>query len=179
MPVLKQAWRHALRRPLQSIFLILGVAIGVAMIVAIDLANGSAQRAFELGAESVTGRATHTITGGPSGLDEALYVQLRTQQGVRNSAPVVEDYITAVELDAQPMRLFGVDPFAEQPFRSYLGLGDQSQAPAADYLSELMATPNTVLLSAAVAQRSGLATGDSLTIRHGHADDCGAACAVG
>ena len=167
MPVLKQAWRHALRRPLQSIFLILGVAIGVAMIVAIDLANGSAQRAFELGAESVTGRATHTITGGPSGLDEALYVQLRTQQGVRNSAPVVEDYVTAVELDAQPMRLFGVDPFAEQPFRSYLGLGDQSQAPAADYLSELMATPNTVLLSADVAQRYGLATGDSLTIRHG------------
>ncbi len=167
MPVLKQAWRHALRRPLQSLFLILGVAIGVAMIVAIDLANGSAQRAFELGTESVTGRATHTITGGPSGLDEALYVQLRTAEGVRNSAPVVEDYVTAVELDTQPMRLFGVDPFAEQPFRSYLGLGDQSQAPAADYLSALMATPNTALLSADVAQRYGLTTGDPLTIRHG------------
>jgi putative ABC transport system permease protein len=167
MLVLKQAWRHAMRRPLQSLFLILGVAIGVAMIVAIDLANGSAQRAFELGTESVTGRATHTITGGPSGLDEALYVQLRTQEGVRNSAPVVEDYVTAVELDTQPMRLFGVDPFAEQPFRSYLGLGDQSQSPAAGYLSELMATPNTVLLSADVAQRYGLGTGDRLTIRHG------------
>lgn len=167
MPVLKQAWRHAWRRPLQSLFLILGVAIGVAMIVAIDLANGSAQRAFELGTESVTGRATHTIGGGPRGLDEALYVQLRTEGGVRNSAPVVEDYVTAVELDAQPMRLFGVDPFAEQPFRSYLGLGDQSQAPAADYVAELMATPGTVLLSNDVAQRYGLATGSPLTIRHG------------
>ncbi len=84
MPVLKQAWRHAWRRPLQSLFLILGVAIGVAMIVAIDLANGSAQRAFELGTESVTGRATHTITGGPQGLDQSLYVKLRAQGGVRN-----------------------------------------------------------------------------------------------
>ena len=167
MPVLKQEWRHAWRRPLQSLFLILGVAIGVAMIVAIDLANGSAQRAFELGTESVTGRATHTITGGPAGLDEALYVRLRSEAGLRNSAPVVEDYVTAVELDMQPMRLFGVDPFAEQPFRSYLGLGDQSQAPAAAYLSELMAIPNTALLSADVAQRYGLSTGDSVTIRHG------------
>ncbi len=79
----------------------------------------------------------------------------------------MEDYVTAVELDAQPMRLFGVDPFAEQPFRSYLGLGDQSQAPAADYLAELMATPNTVLISSDVAARYGLSTGSALTIRHG------------
>ncbi|MEZ4737245.1 MAG: hypothetical protein R3E79_59955 [Caldilineaceae bacterium] len=54
--ILRLAWRNAQRRPLQSLFLVLGVAIGVAMIVAIDLANGSAARAFALGTETVTGR---------------------------------------------------------------------------------------------------------------------------
>ncbi|MEZ4555232.1 MAG: hypothetical protein R2854_02045 [Caldilineaceae bacterium] len=53
------------------------MAIGVAMIVAIDLANGSAERAFNLGAETVAGRATHQIVGGPTGLDEAVYTRLR------------------------------------------------------------------------------------------------------
>jgi len=166
-PIYRQAWRHAWRRPLQSFFLIAGVAIGVAMIVAIDLANGSADRAFQLGAETVTGKATHQITGGPSGLDESVYARVRIEARYRLSAPVVESYVVAEELDGQPMRLFGVDPFAEAPFRSYLGPGDQVQGPAADYLAELMVQPNTVLLSADVAGRYGLSVGDVITVRHG------------
>ncbi len=166
-PIFRQAWRHAWRRPLQSFFLIAGVAIGVAMIVAIDLANGSADRAFQLGAETVTGKATHQITGGPRGLDESVYAHVRIDARYRLSAPVVESYVVAEELDGQPMRLLGVDPFAEAPFRSYLGPGDQAQGPAADYLSELMVQPNTVLLSAEVAGRYGLSVGDAITVRHG------------
>ncbi|MFN8446953.1 MAG: FtsX-like permease family protein [Caldilineaceae bacterium] len=166
-PILRLAWRGALRRPLQSLFFILGVAIGVAMIVAIDLANGSAQRAFALGTETVTGRATHQILGGPNGLDETVYTRLRSELGYRLSAPVVESWVIASELDAQPMRLLGIDPFSENPFRSYIGVGDQSNAPAPDYLTPLMTQPNTVLLSSALATRYGLSTGQSLTIRNG------------
>ena len=162
--VVRLAWRHALRRPLQSLFFVVGVAIGVAMIVAIDLANGSAERAFALGTETVTGRATHQIVGGPSGLDEAVYTQLRRELGYRQSAPVVEDYMTVVELDEQPMRLLGVDPFAEAPFRSYLGANDQSGA-RPDYLSDMLTVPDSVLISTDVAARYGLSPGDQLTVR--------------
>jgi putative ABC transport system permease protein len=167
LPLLRLAWRHAWRRPIQSLFLIVGVAIGVAMIVAIDLANGSAARAFQLGTETVTGKTTHQITGGPRGLDEATYMRLRTDAGYRDSAPVVESYVVATELGAQPMRLLGVDPFAEPPFRNYLGPGDQSQGAGGAFLGDLMGTPNTALLSTAVAARYGLVTGDALTIRSG------------
>src|SRR5690606_1883751 len=108
--IFRLAWRHSWRRPLQSLFLIAGVAIGVAMIVAIDLANGSAERAFALGTETVAGRATHVIIGGPTGLDEQVYTDLRRDLGFRMSAPVVEGYLIVEELDRQPMRLLGVDP---------------------------------------------------------------------
>lgn len=165
--IFRLAWRHAQRRPLQSLFLVLGVAIGVAMIVAIDLANGSAARAFELGTETVTGRATHQIVGGPSGLDEQIYTRLRREVGYRASAPVVESYVTALELDAQPMRLLGIDPFAETPFRSYLGTMNQSATPAPAYLTLLMVQPNTILLSTAVAERYGLAVGGTVTVQIG------------
>ncbi len=165
--IFRLAWRNAQRRPLQSLFLVLGVAIGVAMIVAIDLANGSAARAFELGTETVTGRATHQITGGPSGLDEQIYTQLRRDLGYRDSAPVVESDVIARELDAQPMRLLGIDAFAEAPFRSYLGTMNQQAGPVPDYLTALMVQPNTVLLSNDVAERYGLAVGDGITAQVG------------
>ena len=132
------------------------------MIVAIDLANGSAQRAFELGTETVAGRATHTIVGGASGLDEQVYTDLRRNLGIRMSAPVVENYVVIEELDRQPMRLLGVDPFAESPFRSYLGTGESNE-PAPDFFTPLMVQPNTVLLSSEIAARYGLEPGDSLT----------------
>ena len=165
-PVLRLARRHALGRPLQSAFLVIGVMIGVAMIVAIDLANSSAERAFALGAEAVTGRATHQIVGGPSGLDSEVYASLRRSLGYRMSAPVIEDYVVVQELDAQPMRLLAVDPFAEAPFRRYLGEGAGSTLASAS-LIDLLTLPNTTLLSTGVAQRYGIEPGDDLTLQIG------------
>ncbi len=165
-PLLRLSWRYIWRRPLQSLFFIAGVAIGVAMIVAIDLANGSAARAFELGTETVTGRATHQIVGGPSGLPEQIYTKLRRDLGYRQSAPIVEDYVIALDLDAQPMRLLGIDPFADAPFRSYLGSDNQASG-SATYLSDLLVRPNTALISSVVAERYHLTPGSQLTIRQG------------
>jgi putative ABC transport system permease protein len=70
-------FRSIRRRPFQSALFVAGVALGVAMIVAIDLANTSASKAFGLFTESIAGRATHEITGGPNGLDEDVYTRRR------------------------------------------------------------------------------------------------------
>jgi putative ABC transport system permease protein len=164
--IFRLAWHHARRRRLQSAFLVIGIAIGVAMMVAVDLANGSAERAFELGTEAVTGRATHQIAGGPNGINEATYASIRREAGYRLSAPVVEEYISVSELDGQPIRLLGIDPLAEAPFRSYLGTqGAADTSP--DVLTNLMARPNTVLISQDVANAYGLQPGDNLTAQHG------------
>jgi putative ABC transport system permease protein len=132
----------------------------------VDLANGSAERAFQLGTDAVTGRATHQITGGPGGVDEATYIALRRQAGYRLSAPIVEDYVTVRELDDQPIRLLGIDPFAEAPFRSYLGSGSVPQS-SPQMLADLLARPNTALISLDVAAEYGLQPGDTLTASYG------------
>ncbi|MEZ4737244.1 MAG: hypothetical protein R3E79_59950 [Caldilineaceae bacterium] len=41
---------------------------------------------------------------------------MRREVGYRASAPVVESYVTAIELDAQPMRLLGIDLYPKRPF---------------------------------------------------------------
>ena len=45
--------------------MMLGIALGVAVVVAIDLANTSASRAFALSTETVVGKATHQMHGRP------------------------------------------------------------------------------------------------------------------
>jgi putative ABC transport system permease protein len=69
----RAGFRYLLRHPLQIVFAVIGVALGVSVVVAIDLANSSAERAFSLSADALVGRTTHMVVGGPSGLPEASY----------------------------------------------------------------------------------------------------------
>ena len=79
MPTLRAAsLRHLLRHPAQLALALIGLTLGVGTIVAVDVATASSQRAFELSLQAVNGAATHQITGGPRGIDERLYAQLRT-----------------------------------------------------------------------------------------------------
>jgi putative ABC transport system permease protein len=149
--------RTLLRHPLQFAIMILGIALGVAVMVSIDLANASAARAFDLSASAVTGRATHSILGSAEGVDESFYVKLRTDplwsEEQVESAPLVVAYTASPQLGNIPFTLLGIDPFAEAPFRSYLGAGngDSTEAVAA-----LLLVPDSVLLSTQTAQRYGL-----------------------
>ncbi len=165
--MLRLARRYISRRVLQSVLFVIGVALGVAVGVAIDLANSSAKQAFNLSAESVSGRATHQIVGGPGGLPADLYAALRTDLGLRLSAPIVEGFVEATDLDGQSFRLLGVDIFAEAPFRDYLTttpIEGENQA-GFDTLSLFLTRPGAVLISANQAERYGIAPGGTLTLR--------------
>jgi putative ABC transport system permease protein len=164
LPLFRTAWRRFRRRPMQYILLVLGVAVGVAMMVSVDLANGSASRAFSLSTDTVAGKTTHRIAGGPAGLDEAIYSHLRTELGFAPAAPVVEGYVLSPDTGDQPMRLVGIDPFAEPPFRSYLGPDQQT---AAVGLEAFLSEPNTIFISSDLAGHYGLALGDYISLDHG------------
>ncbi len=88
--LLVSALRHLRRNPWQTWLSIVGIALGVAVIVAVELANQSARQAFLLSAESLTGKATHQIVSGAAGIAEDFYRELRMERGVRLCAPVVE-----------------------------------------------------------------------------------------
>jgi putative ABC transport system permease protein len=165
--MLRLAGRTIRRRLLQSVLFVLGVALGVAVMVAIDLANNSSSRAFDLSAESVTGRATHQIIGGTSGLPTDVYRAIRIDLGIRDAAPIVEGYVAAVDLGGRPLRVLGVDPFAEPPFRDYLTRieVDGEDESAFESLNTFIATPNTVLISETLADRFGVTAGETITLR--------------
>jgi putative ABC transport system permease protein len=153
--------RRYLRRHMwQSILMVVGITLGVAVVVAVDLANASASRAFDLSTESVVGRATHQISGGPTGLNENVYTRLRRAGVVDAAAPVVDAYITSAQLGDIPLQLLGIDPFAEGPFRSYLGNVTSSDSaasgPGVGSLYNFLTQPGALLISTDLAQRYGL-----------------------
>ncbi len=150
-------WRYLWKHALQTGLMILGISLGVAVVVAIDLANSSAARAFELSAESVAGRATHQLSGGTAGIPEQVYTTLRIQHPQIPAAPVINDTVSSTQIGDIPLQLLGVDPFAEPPFRAYLGAG---RAPASADLSAFLVEPNTVLLSSSLAGKYNLKPGD-------------------
>lgn len=167
--LLRVGVRHMLHRPWQAMLCIVGVALGVAMVVSIDLSNASARRAFTLSTDAVAGRATHQLVGGPSGIDERLYRRLRVEHGLHLSAPIVEGYVIAPDMQGMTLHLLGVDPFAEPPFRSYLAApGSQARGANKSFdLSTLLVEPNTVLIAEEMAQRYGLHLGDTFRLRIG------------
>ena len=162
--ILRLSLRTISRRLFQSAMCVLGVALGVGVVVAIDIANESASRAFTLSSESLVGRATHQIVGGPNGFDSAFYARLRLELGIKESAPVVSEYARVPGSD-RALRLLGIDPLAEQPFRSYLAGEDEALDIFA--MTSLMTEPGAVILSESLAAELGLARGNSLQISVG------------
>src|SRR5258707_6393459 len=81
------ALRHLARHPWQLGLAVLGIALGVAVAVSIDLANESARRAVSLATVAVTWRANHQVVRGPSGLPGYFYPGLKVELGARLPAP--------------------------------------------------------------------------------------------
>jgi len=142
--------------------MVLGITLGVAVAVAIDLANTSSSLAFDLSTEAIAGRATHILVGGPQGLDEQLYTRLRRSGLGLQMAPVLSEYVSSPQLGGELFQLLGVDPFAETPFRDYLS-GDRG-APALKELTSFLTHPGAVIISQETADRFGLRVGSQIEL---------------
>lgn len=147
-------------RPWQSVASVVGIALGVAVVVAIDMVNSSARRGFEIANQALAGAATHRIVGGPAGLDEAIYRSLRVERGLRRVAPVVEGRVRIAGAEGLWYRVIGIDPFAESGFRSYGSNG------ALDPV-DLLRVPDSVYLTSDGARQLGTRAGDALDVLSG------------
>lgn len=130
------------------------------MVISIDLSNSSAQRAFSLSAEALTGKATHQIQGSGDFLSDQVYKDLRLTAGYRNSAPVIDGYGRVQGLD-RTFQILGVDPIAEGPFRDF-----SSQDGGIDLAKFITGQP-TAVISDQVLEDLAKNIGDSLQVSVG------------
>ncbi len=165
--VAKSNLRYWLQHRWQLFLMVTGLALGVAVVFAVDIANESAKRAFALSVDAVSGRTTHQLVSATDSLDEAIYTRLRVEMGVRNSAPIVEG---TVVINGEALQVLGVDLFAENLVRnvSFARANDGADARASDSGSSRAALdllePGAVILSHSTAERFNVSVGDELPI---------------
>ncbi len=168
MILLRASVRHLVRHPWQAALSVLGIALGVAVVVSVDLSSASARRAFALSAEGVTGRATHQVVGGPAGVDERVVARLTREAGAHPVAPAIEAWVGVEGAPGRTLQLLGIDPFSEAPFRPYLRAGGADARGAgagARALGTLVTEPGAVLLSRETAADLGVGVSGTLVLR--------------
>ena len=154
---LNYQWRH----PWQAMLALIGITMGVAVVLAVDLANGAARASFELSSEQLRGVATHRIVANAGAVPQSIYVDLATMPGHPPMAPVIQ---SRVRVDGIPGRfqLIGLDLFAEGPFRNQLTGAVQGDASLGEWLSRA----NAVALSTSAADQFNVSVGDRLVTRY-------------
>jgi len=140
----RSSLRYIFKHKLQYGLSILGIAIGVAIIAAIDIANISTSKAFNISLNSVTGKATHRIISTSGSIPDSVYAYLRIQKKLKDIAPVVEDNITVGDSVRKSFILLGIDLFAEKPFRDYLS---SSNINFKNGIKDFMTVNNAVVIS--------------------------------
>lgn len=155
---------YLLRHPWQLCLALLGISVGVAVIVAVDIANASARKAFLLSMDTITGQATHQVIGGPRGISEDVYQSLRVEYGIDKIAPIVEG--TVLLGDAR-LTVLGVDLFAEREFRNLASEARTSETEESDagaLFTGFLTTPGAVATSQQTADELGIAIGDRFEV---------------
>jgi len=136
---------------------ILGVGVGVAAVVAIQLINRNAVGAFEAGIDAATGPADIIIEGATPSFPEATLAPALQTVGVRDARPVFQAEAILDGPQAVRVEILGIDLSRGVPL---------SQSQAVD-LESALATPGWCLASQTLAERVDASPGDRLDLSVG------------
>lgn len=164
--------RPLVNEKLRTALTILGIAVGVAVVVAIQLANQSALRAFSESVDAVAGRANFQVVSDAGIVPEDVLIRLRPfwERGAR-FAPVI-DVEGLLEPSQQPIRLLGVDLLSDLHFRDYryatvLTARSATRTSAQSYLE--LFRPDSVVLPAPLARQHRMTIGKPIALNiNGH-----------
>jgi len=144
----------------------LGVALGIAVFVAIQIANASVLGAFSASLDATTGKANLQIRGGPNGLPDALFARVKNSGDARIQAAAPFSARTLYSPTLQTSILVaGVDLFSEIDFRAF-----DLRAPATENRRqplEFLLDPRAIALSSSLAQKGKLKVGSKLQLLQG------------
>jgi putative ABC transport system permease protein len=161
--------RHLLRERLRSLITIVGIALGIGVVVAIQLTNVSSIRGFEAAVATMAGQTSLEIVGTGIGFDETRFGRLTWLRQYGELSPVIEGDVLAETGQERPARLrvLGVDMLRERPFRVYRLTNPEPRSDLPSNLLSLLLDPLSVVLTEKFARRHGIAVGSRIEITAG------------
>ena len=107
------------RHPLLAILNVTTVALGVALYVAIQIANHSANRAFEASVDVVAGKAQLEVRAPAGNLRDDLFPIVAHHAGIAAATPIVRGFVTLPDFPGEYLDLLGIDILTNEPFRTF------------------------------------------------------------
>ena len=171
----------------RTITTILGVSLGIAVVIAIQLTNASSVRGFETALETVAGKTAVEIVGAGTGVDESLIPELGWLREYGRISPVIEGSAALVVGDVkrltrrqmEAVKILGIDILRDQPFRDY-NLLEMEQANrrtgekatgTPDFntqeILQVLTSPQTVVITEKLATRRQYALGSEMRLMIG------------
>lgn len=163
--------RRLLDERLRSAVTVLGIALGVGVVVAIQLANASSVAGFGAALEAVSGKTSLEIVGPGPGFDELKLNELGWLRQYGDASPVIEGdaVVRAPDGATEPVRVLGVDVIRDRSFRDYslLEFAEKRREPSAQEFLSLLVDPSSVVLTEKFARRHALEVGSEIEITAG------------
>jgi putative ABC transport system permease protein len=160
-------WSYLANRPVRTAMTVLGIALGVAVSVAIRTANVEVLRSFEEAVLAVAGRATLQVYGGELGLDERMIATLRNEPGILSALPVVQQHaqVAAGPHRGKSLVVMGLDLLDAADRRTFHLKTEAGTEPTLDPLLE----SNAVFIGVRLAEEWSLQAGSRLELLVGPA----------
>ena len=100
-------------RPWQSALAALGIALGVAVVIAVQLTQSSAREAFTTANVALFGRATHRIEATTAQMTDATCAMLRQEFADIHATPVLRAHVRLELAERRWVEVIGIDPLAK------------------------------------------------------------------
>jgi putative ABC transport system permease protein len=157
------SWQYIRKHKLRSVLTVVAIAIGVAVFVAMRLANAALLGSFQETVNRVAGATELQISAGDLGLAEEVLERVQSMKGVRVAAPVIEA-VVGTGLEGQGnLLVMGVDMTGDRSLRTYqLAAGDE---PLLDDPLVFLAQPDSLIVSQAFAVRNRLTLGSQVPLQ--------------
>jgi putative ABC transport system permease protein len=111
--------RYLRRHPLLGALNVLSVALGVAVFLATQIANQSANRAFAASVDLVAGKAELEITAPSGRLPDTVLPLVAAVPGVSATTPLVQGFVSLPDFRGDYLQILGIDVFTNAPFRTF------------------------------------------------------------
>ena len=152
--------RALLRDRPRTVVTVVGLTLGVAVVVAIRLANASSIRGFETALDVVAGKTSLEIVGAGVGVPETQLRDLGWLRDYGRVSPVIDRIarVRAPDGTEYPVRVLGVDVLRDRPFREYrlLKFARDGRDPRPQELLALLLDPTSVVLTQRFAGRHAI-----------------------
>ncbi|MEO7650754.1 MAG: FtsX-like permease family protein [Bryobacteraceae bacterium] len=154
---------YARKHLLRTLLTVAGIVLGIAVFVAMNIANLSVLGAFNRTVDRISGATQLQVSAGEAGFDEDILERVQAVKGVRVAVPVIEAVADTGIQGQGNLLILAVDMTGDRSLRDYDV--DNSNEDAVEDPLVFLAQPDSLLITSQFASRNGIVSGAKLPMQ--------------